>query len=111
MSFRKEGFIDCVGLGAVNVVLADRVVLQGQIIKERNHNIPNNGNDEVENEFITLELSCAALIIRDNAQLADISPVLYAAGDRVRINISEIIAIGPSNGCPDEVVSATTSTV
>lgn len=105
MGYRKEDLIDCVG--AVNVVLDDRVVLQGQIIKEqkeRHHDDPVNVNVEVEseNEFITLELTCNALIIRDNAELKEISPTLFAEGDRVRINIAEISAIGPSHGCPED---------
>jgi thiamine biosynthesis protein ThiC len=102
MSFRKEDFIDCVG--SVNVLLDDRVVLQGQIIKERHNDDPINVNVEVEseNEFITLELTCDALIIRDNAELKEISPTLFGEGVRVRINIAEISAIGPSNGCPSD---------
>ncbi|HWR43755.1 hypothetical protein [Sporomusa sp.] len=102
MRYKKEDLIDCVG--AVNVVLDDRVVLQGQIIKERHHHDPINVNVEVEseNEFITLELTCDALIIRDNAELKEISPPLFEEGDRVRVNIAGISAIGPSHGCPDD---------
>ena len=104
MGFGKEAF--CEGLGAVNIVLDDRVVLQGQIIRrcDEERKTPHfepEVNDEFDNDFITLELSCDALLIRDNGQLQVISPTLFEEGDRVRINISEISAIGPRHGCPD----------
>lgn len=103
MGFKRNDFSECVG--SVNVVLDGRIVLQGQIVKEeRHHDDPINVNVEVknENEFITLVLNCEALIIRDNAELKIISPTLYQAGDRVRVNVSEISAIGPSHDCPDD---------
>lgn len=106
MRFKKEDLLGCVG--AVNVVLDDRIVLQGQIIKgcDEDRKTPHyepQDNDavEFENGFITLELTCDALIIRDNAQLTAISPTLFEEGDRVRINVSEISAIGPRHNCPD----------
>jgi len=101
MGFKRNDFSECVG--SVNVILNDRIVLQGQIVREgRHHDDPINVNIENENEFITLILNCEALIIRDNAELKIISPALFAEGDRVRINVSEISAIGPSHGCPDD---------
>jgi hypothetical protein len=107
MSFKKEDFAICVG--AVNVLLDNRVVLQGQIIHDREedrkieHCSPKI-NVEVESEvvFITLELTCDALFLKDNAELRIISPPLFEEGDRVRINVAEISAIGPSHGCPEE---------
>ena len=106
MGFRKGDLLDCVG--SVNVVLDNRVVLQGQIINGReeerktHHYQPQvNGELEIENGFITLELTCDALVIRDNAELKAISPSLFEEGDRVRINVSEISAIGPRHTCPD----------
>lgn len=107
MGFKKNDVVDCVG--SVNIVLDDRVVLQGQIIKDREEERKTeyykpqvNVEVENENEFITLELTCEALIIRDNAELKEISPSLYREGDRVRINVARISAIGPSHGCPAE---------
>lgn len=103
MGFKKNDFSDCVG--SVNVILNDRVVLQGQIIRQdRHHDDPINVNVELENqnEFITLILNCEALVIRDNAELKIISPILFDEGDRVRVNVSDISAIGPSHGCPDD---------
>lgn len=105
MGFRKEDFIDCVG--AVSVLLNDRVVLQGQIIKDReeerkSESFPTHIGFEIENQFITLELICGASIIRDNGNLETIDPSLFAEGDRVRINVVDISAIGPSHGCSDD---------
>jgi len=106
MGSRKEGQFDCIG--SVNVLLENRIVLQGQIINGRenerktpHHEPQDNDEIEFENGFITLELTCDALIIRDNAVLQTISPSLYKEGDRVRINVSEISAIGPRHTCPD----------
>lgn len=103
----NDELVDCVRI--VNVVLNDRVVLQGRINRgqedDRKTGIYlSEDNDEVGNgnQFITLELICDALIIRDNAELKIISPTLFAEGDRVRVNIADISAIGPSHGCPDE---------
>ncbi|WP_378955807.1 hypothetical protein [Pelosinus sp. sgz500959] len=107
MGFKRNDFSECVG--SVNVILDDRIVLQGQIVKEeRHHDDPINVNVELENqnEFITLILNCEALIIRDNAELKIISPTLFDEGDRIRINVSQIVAIGPSHGCPDDDATA-----
>lgn len=103
MGLRREHLVDCVG--AVNVLLGDRVVLQGQLIKSRHHGddpVQVNVEVENENEFVTLELTCDALIIRDNGELRAIRPSLYEEGDIVRINLADISAVGPSHGCPDD---------
>lgn len=103
----KDELMDCVRI--VNVILNNRVVLQGRISRrqeeERKTGIylsEGNGGVEDSNQFITVELICDALIIRDNAELKVISPTLFAEGDRVRVNIADISAIGPSHGCPDD---------
>ncbi|WP_371362089.1 hypothetical protein SRRS_33320 [Sporomusa rhizae] len=109
MGCKKVDFDNCVG--SVNILLDDRVVLQGQIIRDNNDD--HDRKTEVihpkidvfvenDNEFITLELTCDAMIIRDNAELEIINPTLYEEGNRVRINVSQIAAIGPSNGCPED---------
>lgn len=113
MGFKKGDFDNCVG--SVNILLDDRVVLQGQIIRDNNddHGCDHDRKTEVihpkidvfvenDNEFITLELTCDAMIIRDNAELEIIRPTLYEEGNRVRINVSQIASIGPSNGCPED---------
>jgi len=108
MSFRKVNFDDCIG--SVNILLDDRIVLQGQIVREERYYDNDNMsvNVENENEFITLRLTCEALIIRDNAALEAISPTLFDEGDRVRINVSQIVAIGPSHDCPDDLKESCT---
>lgn len=114
MGLRKTDFDNCVG--SVNILLDDRVVLQGQIIRTNNDCHNHDRKTEViqpkvvvenDNEFITLELTCDAMIIRDNAALEIITPTLYEEGNRVRINVSEIAAIGPSNGCPEDAEEET----
>lgn len=107
MGCGKEELDNC--LRTVNVVLNERVVLQGRIIRgqeeERKTEVYSSvGNDGGGNgnPFITLELICDAFIIRDNAELKTISPTLFAQGDIVRVNIADISVIGPSHVCPDE---------
>lgn len=100
-------FAECIG--AVTILTEDRVVFQGQIIKnrdeERKHDYyPPQINVQVDNgnEFILLELNCDASIIRDNANLETIDPPLYQAGDIIRVNIANIVSVGPSGGCNDK---------
>lgn len=109
MGKKHNDFIDCVG--TITVLTVDRVVFQGQLIKEhdeeRKHDdFPPKIEVEVEveneNEFITLELACDVAIIRDNADIEETDPPLFEEGDVVRINVANIVAIGPSNGCFDE---------
>lgn len=98
-------FAECVG--AVSFLLDDRIVLQGTIIHDRDRHCDDppklvkvKAEVEIEPEFITVRLKCDAAIIRDDGCLATISPPLFQAGDFVRINVSEIIAIGPFHECP-----------
>jgi hypothetical protein len=104
MDLRNFDFlVDCVG--AVTILTVDRIIFQGQIKKddcERHHqDTPPQINVFVENEveFILLELRCDPAIIRDNANIQEIEPSLFEEGDVIRINLADIIAIGPSNGC------------
>lgn len=96
-------FAECVGV--VSFLLDDRVVLQGVIV----HNHDRHDDDhpelikakvEIEPEFITVTLRCDAAIISDNGCIVTISPPLFQANDVVKINVNEIIAIGPFNECP-----------
>lgn len=103
MSSNNTNFDDCVG--SVNIVLNDGIVLQGQIVRDERHHWDDDNivvNVKNENDFITLILNCEALIVRDNADLRPISPTLFSEGDRLRINVSQIVAIGPSHGCPGD---------
>ncbi len=104
MGLRKDDFfVDCVG--AVTILTVDRIVFQGQIKHDdcdRHHqDTPPEINIYVENEveFILLELRCDPALIRDNANIQEIEPLLFEAGDVIRINLADIVAIGPSNGC------------
>jgi hypothetical protein len=114
MGLKKEFFTDCVG--AVTILTDDRVIFQGQILKDDNerHHWKDDDDDkcccppfkvEVEAkldddpDFIVLRLTCDPAIIRDNANIQEIEPDLFEEGDIVRINVNEIIAIGPSRCC------------
>jgi hypothetical protein len=111
MVLRKDDFfVDC--LGAVTIVTVDRIVFQGQIRQDdcdRHHqDSPPEINVYVENEveFILLELRCDPALIRDNANIEEIEPSLFEEGDVIRINLADIVAIGPSNGCLDDTTAA-----
>jgi hypothetical protein len=116
MGFKKEFFADCVG--AVTILMDDRIIFQGQIINDDNERHHWNFKDddkccppfkvEVEAkldddpDFIVLRLTCDPAIIRDNADIKEIEPDLFEEGDIIRINVNEIIAIGPSRCCLGE---------
>jgi hypothetical protein len=53
-------------------------------------------------EFIVLSLSCEPAIIRNNASIQTITPELFQEGNTIRINVDEIVAIGPSGGCVED---------
>ncbi|MEG6584241.1 hypothetical protein [Dendrosporobacter sp. 1207_IL3150] len=93
------------GVGTVTVVLENRIVLQGQILRDNCYyqNFPflQPNVSLANNRFLVLELTCDAALIRDNAQLQTIEPPLYEAGDIVKVTLDEIVSIGPSGGCPE----------
>lgn len=93
MGFKKEFFVDCVG--AVTILTDDRVVFQGQIIKDNE----DRHREDDDPDFIVLRLTCDPAIIRDNAAIQEIEPDLFEEGDIIRINVNEIIAVGPSRSC------------
>lgn len=120
----KDFFVDCVG--AVTVLTDDRVIFQGQLIKddEKRHHGHEHEEDEkkccppievevevkakLDNDpdFIVLRLICDPAIIRDNANIQEIEPDLFEEGDVIRINVNEIIAVGPSRCCLGEPTKA-----
>ncbi|SFL58746.1 hypothetical protein [Pelosinus propionicus] len=107
MKFRKEDFVNCVG--SVTIVTDNRIIFQGQIkrfedryCKQEWPTVEVNAQLESNPEFIVLSLSCEPALIRDNATIQTIDPDLFREGDIVRINLDEISAIGPSNGCIDD---------
>jgi hypothetical protein len=116
MGFKKEFFVDCVG--AVTILTDDRIIFQGQVLKddeERHHDDddkkccpPPKVEVEVkaelccDPEFIVLRLLCDPAIIRDNGNIQEIEPDLFKEGHIIRINVAEIIAVGPSRCCLGE---------
>ncbi|MDR3591554.1 MAG: hypothetical protein P4N41_18010 [Negativicutes bacterium] len=111
MGFKKEFFVDCVG--SVTILMDDRILFQGQVLKDdddRHHDDdkccpPPEVKVEVkpelccDPEFIVIKLICDPAIIRDNANIQVIEPHLFEIGDIIRINVDEIIAVGPSRCC------------
>lgn len=102
MDSRHQDFINNFG-GTVNIVTEDRILFQGQIIREheecRKHFQPFQNNVLSVNGFILLELRCEPAIIRDNAEIKTINPPLYEQGDIIRIRVAEVVSIGPGTGC------------
>lgn len=91
-------------LGNVRIVTDGLLVFQGQIrkndIRRTKYIQPKvDVNVASGNEFILLELDCDVAIIRENGNIDPTNPPLFEEGDLVRINLDEIIAIGPSDGC------------
>jgi hypothetical protein len=100
----KDFFVDC--LGTVTILTDDLVVFQGQIKHEKRHHdeqpiiVKNEivGEDE---EFIELRLECVPVLltITGNA-VRFVELEIYRVNDVVRINVEQIISIGPSSvGC------------
>jgi len=133
MRFDKDFFSSCIG--AVTIVTDDRIIFQGQILRDekdrKSYKNDNKWEDESDDkcdhkcdhkcddkccspvkveveveakleddpDFIVLRLTCDPAIIRDNAQIQEINPDLFEEGDIIRINVNQIIAVGPSSGC------------
>jgi hypothetical protein len=105
MGLKEDFFIDCVG--AVVVLTDDRIIFQGQIIRgneERHHEeccCPKVELDD-DPDFIVLRLTCDPAVIKDDGDIKKIEPDFFEEGDIVRINVNEIIAVGPSRCCLGE---------
>lgn len=107
MGVKKDLFVDCIG--AVTVLTDAMVIFQGQIVRdetERGHEgfekFPKiNIELGLEPEFIVLRLTCDPALLTDEARIEEIRPDLFEEGDIVRINVNEIVAIGPSRECFD----------
>lgn len=114
MRFDKDFFIN--SIGAVTILTDDRVIFQGQILKDEKETRKHHDDDkccpplkvEVEAkldddpDFIFLRLTCDPAIIRDNASIEEIDPDLFEEGDIIRINVNQIVAVGPSRCCLGE---------
>lgn len=100
MKFRKEDFVDCVG--SVTIVTENLIIFQGQVKRHEdrcNDWSKENAKSKDDAEFIVLILSCIPAIIGGGATIQPITPELFQVGDTIRINLDEIVAIGPSSGC------------
>lgn len=83
-------------IGGVRITTVEGLIFQGQIIPTPNLALillPG-----FNNQFVFLSLTCPVEILY-NGTREDIQPPLYDEGDIVQINISKIIAIGPSGDC------------
>lgn len=93
-------FSEC--LGPVTVLTDNNVVFQG-IVRRFGEDSRKSGPQVVlvaPDEFILMELSCEPAVINDG-ELVTIFPVLFNEDDVIKINLSKIVAVGPSNGCLD----------
>lgn len=105
MGSSNNTVVDCVG--AVTVVTTDRIVFQGQFVREhdggrKSEHFQPQINVENANEFVLLELTCDAAIIRENGNIETTNPPLYQDGDLIRINVANISSVGPSGGCVEK---------
>ena len=93
-------------MGAVTIVTDDLLIFQGQVLKanERHHGeeqwFPKEiiAKSDSDPDFIAVKLICGPAVIEDN-EIEEIEPDLFKEGDIVRINVNEIVAIGPSRCC------------
>jgi len=116
---KKEDFIDlCVG--TVTIITTNRLVLTGTIRNSDGERPTENDNDdgignrkdknslleltivgpvEVENEaeFITLRLTAPVIKIPGNATAPGPIQTYYTVGDDIRIDVAEIVTVGPSH--------------
>lgn len=110
MAFKTDFFIDC----AVTVLTDDLVIFQGRIIRDE-HERPHDPKCEklppkinikldLDPEFIVLKLVCDPVLLTGEGRIVKIRPDLFEEGDVVRLNVNEIIAIGPSRDCFDKEI-------
>lgn len=99
---KSMSFINCLtsSIGSITVLTEDGFVFQGQIVRRRDEEFRDEDRHN-EEDFIFLELICNAALVTEDAELETIRPTLFRDGDIVRINVCKIIAVGPSNGCPN----------
>lgn len=101
MDFNKDFFADCIG--AVTILTDDLVVFQGQIIRDERHKCFDDDKFDkcCRPEFVVLKLTCDPAIIDDH-RIKETCPDLFEEGDKIRINVDKIIAVGPSRCCLGE---------
>ncbi|MBP2630157.1 MAG: hypothetical protein H6Q70_785 [Firmicutes bacterium] len=90
-------FLNCLGnsIGSVSILTDEGFIFQGQIVKNRDE------DRHRDDDFILLELICNASKVTEDGEIRKITPPLYRDNDIIRINVCQIIAVGPNNGCPN----------
>ena len=98
-----------VNAGTVTILTESLVLFQGIIVHEdgdkRHHDdepivIKNEIKVESENEFIALRLTCVPIVISiTGAAFHFVSVPFYTVDQIIKINVDEILSIGPNTGC------------
>lgn len=83
-------------IGGVRIVTTEGLIFQGQLVPPTTPLLP--VIPGLANQFIFLLLNCPPEILY-NGTREDIQPPLFDDGDIVQINVSHIIAVGPSGDC------------
>lgn len=78
------------------IITANSLVLTGNIVCKPTCDRGIFHHDEDKVEFVTVELTSPLLLIPGNAGAASVQP-FYIVGDRVRVNVDQIVDVGPSN--------------
>ena len=114
MDYRDDLFVD--NVGAVTILTDNHIIYQGQVKKMEddrlNHHEYEHHHEEKEKFFekpkeekccdprvVVLKLTCDPTIIKPNGMIRKIRPDLFEEGDIIRINVFEIVAVGPSRCC------------
>lgn len=93
MSKQNENRQNCVS--GVRIVTVEGLIFQGQLVTPVPCFTP---FPKTDNSFLFIRLTCPAEILF-NGTREDIQPPLYDDGDLLKINVSQILAIGPSGDC------------
>ena len=89
----------------------DHIIFQGQVKKDwedaRYHHEEEKSCDHrtkkcCDPRVIVLKLTCDPAIIKNDGRIRRIRPRLYEIGDVIRINVFEIVSVGPSRCCLGE---------
>lgn len=78
------------------ILMADSLALTGNIQCKKKCDRGIFHHDEDDVEFVTIELTSPPLLVPGNAGPGQVLP-FYIVGDRVRVNVGQIVSVGPSN--------------